>query len=153
MRLKSFIMGCLAVTFLSSSLVAFAGEKQIPCPPASLIKNLWGDVNTVSVYYGNSGEKVFFASAQNSTLDQGNQLYWNVYSLTNAKDFNTAFIMGQNDVKKVYNVRNKYAQKGTTNGYFCSYVDNAGNFPVYAWGYKSEQDSKNAEKEILSLQH
>ena len=126
----------LATTFLSASLLAFAGEEQVLCPPASFIKNLWVDINTVSVYYGSSGENLFFTSAEDSAFDQGSNLWWYVHSITKGKDFNSAFMMGQHNVKNVYQVRNKYAQKDTDR-YFCSYENNDRSMSVYIFGYKN----------------
>ena len=141
----------LATTLLSSSLIAFAENGEVLCPPASFIKNLWTDINTVSVHYGRWSERVFFASAEDPTFDQGSKLWWNVHSITDrVRDFNTAFTMGQNNAKNVYQGRNKYAQK-STDRYFCSYQDNTGNASVWAWGYKNEDGARKDINQFLSI--
>src|SRR3990167_9288484 len=118
---KMFVKSLFATTLLSSSILAFAGNNDVLCPPASFIRNFLPSINTVSFYqWPSSSEKIFFASSEESNFDLGSNLWWKVYTMTNAKDFNTAFEMGRQNIIKINKVATKFAME-SSGGFYCSY--------------------------------
>lgn len=130
MTLKSYFKFCLASLLLTNSAFAIANN-QIPCPLGDLFKNLFKQIDTVSMLEEN---KFMVYSYHSYTYDKESDLSWHVItSVTNTPDFNTAFAIGQNNIKKISAPKEKYAQKSDDH-LICHYVDSAGVTVAFALG-------------------
>lgn len=114
MKLKSIQQCILAAAFLSTSVFAFSANQQVLCPSVDLIKKSTSELNTVSFV----GRK-YVVWSLNYAFDDAN-LHWQVMSYVAAPDFNTAFGVGQNNVKSVSGQIDKYPLD-TKDFYICRY--------------------------------
>lgn len=119
----------IVFTLLCSS--AHAENKQVLCPAFYLIKNKWEHLDTVQIL----DEKKFLVYSDiDSVFDEQSKLWWQIATIPIASDFNTAYAIGQNNVKNITRSQEQYANI-VNDAYSCGYVDNTGTITVVAQAY------------------
>lgn len=131
----TYIIACfmsISITYAFNGSTSIAGNKQIACPSAELIKESWQKLDNVSVI----NSKKFAVWSLNS-IKIGNYS-WHIQSYATAKDLNAALIIGQDNVKQVTEQRNKFAID-TKDVYLCSYLPTVKGMGVAATSFKNEE--------------
>lgn len=134
----NIIFRSISILFALLISSAYAENKQILCPPTDLVKNSWQHLDSVQIL---DGKAFRVYSNMDSVFDEQSQLWWQIESSVIASDLNTAYTMGQSNVKDIVssqekNARcvNEYSITGSSESYpsvanqacLCDYVDSTG---------------------------